>query len=210
MPLLLERHIDDHIHIGIWKIEEGDEATFREIPLSESDRAILQSIRNPGKQLQRLACRATLLQITGNRDLVIHYDEYRKPHLPGSGTHLSLTHTGNMAAAMLNTRGPAGIDLELPTMRIFAVRPRFLSLIEQHEDQHAGDLLKQTIFWSAKEALFKFEGKRVLSFSRDLYIHPFDPAPQGVLTAEIRMKHSTETQRLAWDTIEGYILVYTL
>jgi hypothetical protein len=177
----------------------------RKFPMSETDRAILQSIRNPEKQLQRLACRATLLQLTGNRDWC-SLDEYRKPNLRDRYACFP-QHTGNMVPHV-NPRGPPGSTWSYQRCG-FLLRPRFLSLIEQHEDSMR-ETCSNRPFFVRQEALFKFEGN---GYSRSVAISistHFDPAPQGVLTAEFRMSIPLKRSALPGDTIEGYSLVYKL
>lgn len=210
MPFLFERNIENHIRLGLWKIESQEQSLFRQIRLSSEEHLALEQLKCFDKQNQRLAYRKVLIHLLGQNDFIIRYDEYRKPHLIGFDGHISVSHSGDMAAAMLNYKGPAGIDVERISPRISSISKRFLSIQEQEECGKDPENLRLTLYWSAKEALFKMDGKRILSFSNDIYIKPFNVQSPGIIFGQIKHGASPGTYALAWETFGDYVLVYTL
>ena len=83
--------------------------------------------------------------------------------------HFSISHCGDFAAAIVSENKPVGIDVELITPKIELVKNKFLreseinlSTINNHQ------LL--TLFWSSKEAIFKWYGKGGISFKKNIIL----------------------------------------
>lgn len=210
MGFLFERRINPQIRLGLWEIVEGEEAFFNQISLTSDERAALEMLKSSEKQIQRLAYRAVLTKITGKENFIIQYDAFRKPHLQGYKGHISVSHSGELAAAIFNQNNPVGIDVERVSPRILPISKRFLSAQELDECGPCPDPMQLTLYWSAKEALFKLEGKRFLSFGNDIYVSPFTPGMQGTMTGNIKRGSLPGIYELAWETYKDYVLVYTL
>ncbi len=98
----------------------------------------------------------------GFRYFVVKKDAFGKPFLEKYPHHLSLSHSFPYVAAQLNYDQPVGIDLEQPKAKILKIAPRIFSPIELAD---AGtDVIKHTVYWCAKEAMYKIHGKGNLHF----------------------------------------------
>jgi enterobactin synthetase component D len=99
-------------------------------------------------------------------------DEHGKSQVMIGSGFVSLTHTNGLAAAIFNTNTSVGIDLEHVKERVLKIGPKFLS--ESELDFVQKDPLLHTIAWSAKESIFKCQGKRGVSFRENILLSPFD------------------------------------
>ena len=210
MPLLLERVINGDLRLGVWDIREPEEWFLSHLTLPDSERDALLRLGSKAKRVQRLAYHLVLAGLLGRNDFSLIYDQHGKPHIQGIDGHISVSHSGDRAAAMIHFHRPAGIDIEKVTDRIFNVSERFVS----HEECIAmgGDISASglTLIWSAKEALYKMDGKRGLIFGTDLIIRGLHEERQGRLRGLILCVSMKGSYPLAFERMDEYILVHTL
>lgn len=209
MPLISEMKPSHGVHLGIWKIAEDEDWFLAHIPLQKEERDILLQLKSPALRLQRLAYRMVLQHIVGT-GVRLFYDAHRKPHLKDVPAFISVSHAGEMAAAIYSTTHPVGIDIEKVSPRIFRLSEKFLSLEEciGQADRSSAETL--TLYWSAKEALYKKDGKKGLIFKEDLRIDPFELGQEGVLQGHILRGKLEGRHPLAYHHLQDYVLVYTL
>nr|WP_262923924.1 4'-phosphopantetheinyl transferase superfamily protein [Spirosoma liriopis] len=134
----------------------------------------LAGINHPAQRVEWLACRVAVKSLVEAQGLAyagLQKDEYGKPHLIGAPWHISLSHTGGWAAAVLHRTRPVGIDIEPIREQFRRVVPRVLS--EDEISHAAGEPNRLAVYWCAKEALYKLYGKRQLTFRDHLHVEPF-------------------------------------
>jgi 4'-phosphopantetheinyl transferase len=152
-----------------------DEPTLQaSLLLTTPEQEDLAGISHPAQRVEWLACRVAIRQLIEAQGLVyagLHKDEFGKPHLIGTPWHVSLSHTGGWAAAVLHRTRPVGIDIEPIRDQFRRVVPRVLS--EDEIAHAAGEPGRLAVYWCAKEALYKLYGKRQLTFRDHLFIEPF-------------------------------------
>jgi 4'-phosphopantetheinyl transferase len=152
-----------------------DEPTLQaSLLLTTPEQEDLAGISHPAQRVEWLACRVAIRQLIEAQGLVyagLHKDEFGKPHLIGTPWHISLSHTGGWAAAVLHRTRPVGIDIEPIRDQFRRVVPRVLS--EDEIAHAAGEPGRLAVYWCAKEALYKLYGKRQLTFRDHLFIEPF-------------------------------------
>ncbi|AQG82648.1 4-phosphopantetheinyl transferase [Spirosoma montaniterrae] len=171
-----------------------DELTLRAgLRLTVPELAELARISHPAQRVEWLACRVAVRQLAEEYGITyagLHKDEYGKPYLIGVNAHISLSHTGGWAAAVLHQSRPVGIDVEPVRDQFTRVVPRVLSA---SEIAHAnGDPNRLAVYWCAKECLYKLYGKRQLTFREHLYIDPFADGANR-LTGHVRLPDHEET-----------------
>ncbi|MFN5168140.1 MAG: 4'-phosphopantetheinyl transferase family protein [Cyclobacteriaceae bacterium] len=161
------------------------------------------------KRLEWLAGRALLRELTGR--LGIEYtglrkDEFGKPFLKGSDRWISLSHSFPYVAAQV-APFPVGVDVEQAKPKVIRIAPRILSPSELAD---AGqDVLKHTVYWCAKEALFKIHGRKGMFFAQNLHVAPFTLNDKGVLHGEIRLAQSPQSVTLAYRIHPEFVFVFT-
>lgn len=135
-------------------------------------------------------------------------DEHGKSQSMNGQGFVSLTHTSGVAGAIFHRDLPVGIDMDLIREKILHIGFRFL-------DQSEIDFLEKdpttyTMAWSAKESIFKCQGKRGVSFRENILLEPFDSQTKTI-RGKIRgtdfadHHYSVEVRKL-----ENVILTYTI
>ena len=134
----------------------------------------------------------------------IVYDDLGKPHLE-NGWNISISHANEFAAIMLNKNGACGIDIEKISPKIARIKHKFLNDTDLKNITTEQNL---TIYWGAKEALYKYYGKKKVFFIEHLFIQNFNKN-HHYFDGLIKMPHFTKKIPMAWEKIEDYMLVYT-
>jgi phosphopantetheinyl transferase len=174
MPIFFQKELNEYTRLGIWKIEEDEDFFLRTVPLQ-------RSITHPHKRLQHLAGRY-LLKLLFPRFPVelIEIADTRKPFLVNEAYHFSISHCGDYAAAIVSTSERVGIDIEIPGPTVEKIAHKFLHPEEQELlTNSSGDIFNRklkpqealTLFWSGKEAMFKWWGLGNVDFSEMLRIY---------------------------------------
>ena len=132
----------------------------------------------------------------------IGYDAAGAPVLTGSDCCISVAHCADRIAVCISPKRCA-VDIE-PASRDFSrAESRYTTPSER---ALSDDPLWPGIVWCAKEALYKYSGRRELDFRRDLHVVRLDLAA-GTLAGRIG---NGEPVRLSVSLDEGFILVYIL
>lgn len=177
MPLI--RHIESS-HSGpnlqLWKIEEPESFFLDHIgELSHEAREEYSLMHHEKRKLEWLSARWLLMGILTEYSVKINRlvkDSFGKPYLKNTDLHLSISHSYPYVAAIVDQNGPTGVDIENPKEKIINIAPRFM-----HKDELAycsNDINKLTLYWCAKETLYKIYGRRQLQFNTQLLIDPFE------------------------------------
>jgi len=205
MPLIRMEKWQPGSAWGLWRINEGEEALANlvsEVPGPE--------IKSPPKRAEYLAGRALLHQMVegmGFDSQGMTKDEFGKPWLVSGPAYMSLAHSFPYVAARLDARCPVGIDVEQPKTKLLRVAPRVLSAAEQ---TNAGQALeKHCVYWSAKEALYKWYGRKGLHFARQLWIDPFSLQRAGRLQGHIKTNEGEWHLGLRYCVLPDAVVVYT-
>ncbi|HEU5366641.1 MAG TPA: 4'-phosphopantetheinyl transferase superfamily protein [Hanamia sp.] len=174
MPLFYQHNINDSTKLAVWYITENEDFFLEKV-------SIKKEIMHPHKRLQHLAGRY-LLQILypGFPIEEIKIAESKKPFLIDEKLHFSISHCREYAAAIVSENKPVGIDAELITPKIELIKTRFLSQSElklcstfnlQSQTFNLQFSAIPTLFWSAKEAIYKWHGKGALSFKNNMKLN---------------------------------------
>lgn len=168
MPLVYQHTINSATKAGLWRIEEPEDFFLAKVPLK-------RDVSHPHKRLQHLAGRyllPTLFEDFPLEEILIA--DTRKPFLPGEKYHFSISHCGNYAAAVVSSAQRVGVDIELPTDKIFRISHKFLTPQEKmflDEQMSPAQLLQlATLLWSTKESMFKWFGDGGLDFREHMHI----------------------------------------
>jgi phosphopantetheinyl transferase len=177
VPVFFQHRINETTRLGIWKIEEA-EGFFRDNVPQHRD------VTHPRKRLQHLAGRFLLRFLFPDFPYeLIQIADTRKPFLENDQYHFSISHCGDYAAAIVSSDSRVGIDIEIPVEKIDRISDKFLTAGEKsifrkklpeaseiNALNSANDLLFTTIFWSAKESVFKWYGDGGVDFRKDIQL----------------------------------------
>jgi phosphopantetheinyl transferase len=167
MPVFFQHQINDTTRLGVWKIEETEEFFKNNVPQH-------RDVTHPRKRLQHLAGRFLLQFLAPDFPYgLIQIAETRKPFLPNDEYHFSISHCGDYAAAIISKDKRVGIDIEIPKQKIERISEKFLSQ-EEHSTLSPGlstpDYPLLTLFWSAKESVFKWYGEGGIDFRENIQL----------------------------------------
>ncbi len=196
MPLIEHKHVGKN-RLGLWKID-GSESVF-ETRFPEVAASL--SVRHPRTQLQRYASRLLIHEMLGELPEVWK-DDHGKPHLRDLELEVSISHTEGYAAILLG-EGKLGVDVQHYKPNVMKVRDRFL---DDQELQMAQDIEITTLFWAAKEAVYKYNAQPGLDFKNPITIHSIE---EGFLPSDFAFDGTKTELELGWKKLDGAMLVWT-
>ncbi len=138
----------------------------------------------------------------------IIYDDKGKPHLENDSRHISISHSHDKLAIIVNDTEATGIDIELIRDKVLKIKHKFLSATELEET--GNDVEKLLVYWAAKETLYKIYGLKEVDFISNLFVKPFNKHNLGTIIGEINLPNLNKTFELNYQSIDDYILVYAL
>ena len=202
MPILHHKNIKLNIKLGVWHITENKAILKKFAQEAKINLTTLPQVKNENRIKQWLATRLLLNYFFS--DATIFYDEKGKPFL-SNGRHISISHSGDYVAIIINETKNCGIDIEKVSNKIERIKHKFLNEFDIKNITTQEDL---TIYWGAKEALYKYYGKKEVLFIENLFIEDFSENKNSFIGI-IDMPNLKTKLKLTWEKIEDYILVYT-
>jgi 4'-phosphopantetheinyl transferase EntD len=196
MPLIEEIAVGKN-RLGLWRIDGSENRFASEFP----DMASELSARHPRTQLQRYASRLLLAEMLGTMPKVSK-NEHGKPLLPDLPFDVSISHTEGYAAILLGN-GRLGVDVQHYKPNVLKVRDRFL---DENELQMAQDIETTTLFWAAKEAIYKYNALPALDFRDPITIYSIEA---GTLPSSFVYENVKTELNLGWKKLDGAMLVWT-
>ena len=203
MPLYQEKNISDYQKLGIWKLSETKEELLTLIANIKFNTTELSNLKHENRIKQWIATRLLLHNFMPDAEII--YDNLGKPSL-SNGFNISISHTNNFVAILINEKGNCGIDIEKIDAKVERVKHKFLGKTDLNNISSIQDL---TIYWSAKEALYKYYGKKEVLFIENLFIKDFNSNLNN-FKGVIKMQSLATELDMNWQQIEDNILVYTL
>ncbi len=195
MPLFYQQDINETTKLGIWNIKESEAFFLSAVPLQ-------REITHPHKRLQHLAGRFLLRQLFPDFPYdLIRIADTRKPFLQNEAYHFSISHCGDFAAAIVSSTHRVGIDVENSTPKMDRIRDKFLNPSEKILIDNTIDLLSPdhpfnfdqwlllTLFWSAKESVFKWYGDGGIDFSEQIIFTGIDSLNPGTIQCRFSKKN---------------------
>jgi enterobactin synthetase component D len=201
--------IDSSSALAVKIIEEHEDEDLDF--LSFREKLSLANISHPDKKKEWATARLAIhdaLEVLNVPYPGFFKDEHGKSHSMNGQGFVSLTHTQGFAGAIFHRDQPVGIDLDLIREKILRIGFRFLDPAEL--DFLDKDPVHHTMAWSAKESIFKCQGRKGISLRENILLDPFD-----VSTARIKGRirgtefadhhYTVEVRKL-----ENVILTYTI
>ena len=168
MPL-----INKHKHplgiIALWHITETPEQLQAMLTIDE-----FVPFKYNRRNTHWLAARLALQIAVGNSSSKIIKNHAGKPFLSNEDGHISMSHSGHMAAAIFNTTHSCGIDLELYDERIIKIAHKFSTDAEIALFPVESQITCLCLLWSAKESVFKFGSIHEVEFKTQIILTAID------------------------------------
>ncbi|QBQ39807.1 4'-phosphopantetheinyl transferase family protein [Sphingobacterium psychroaquaticum] len=210
MGLVYLRELNTETKFALWRIEETAEELLGKLQLDEREKAKLESLTKGKRRLHWLATRVLLRFLLKTEEYInCPSDEHGKPYLPDYPYNISLTHSYDFAGVLMSTQGPCGIDLEIIKEKIVRIKEKFMKPRELAFIQNE-NIDQMYACWCAKEAVYKLQGNKGVSFLEDMTILPFQYRPQGVMTLLLRKDKKTHSFQVYYEQFQEYMLAYVV
>ncbi|RWU06258.1 4'-phosphopantetheinyl transferase family protein [Pedobacter chitinilyticus] len=214
MPVVFDLKIDAHTELAVWKIEESHDQLMAGLQLKQHELEIIDSFKSDKRALQWLSTRLLLRTMLDTKEYIdCQMDDQGKPYLVNYDYHISLSHSYDYAAVMIS-RDPqkkVGLDMEIIKHKIKLIRHKFLSDVELAQKQIGDNIHGLYVCWCAKEAIYKWHGRKELEFKRDIHIKPFKLRDEGELTAVVDLPKGVKELNVNYfKTDDGYMLGYVI
>lgn len=210
MPEIFRKNIDRDSMFAVWKISETAENLLKMIDLGKAERELFDTFMVESRKKQWLAYRILIRSMLEPENYPVEYDPSGKPFLAGSRYHISVTHSGDLAAVIISSSGLVGIDIEKVRPRIFNVREKYLSESELSNAGLPDYCTWLTVAWCAKEALYKLHGKKGLDFRSNIHLDIPGGESFSKFRGEIRQGGDHRAYLLNCEQLGDYVLVYTV
>jgi 4'-phosphopantetheinyl transferase len=211
MPLHTLTPLTTDALLGLWHLTELPADLLALLPQPAHYAALLPTSRDDSRPRQWLAGRAlahTLLQDLTPGAARLCNDANGRPffeQLPDYA--VSLSHSGEWVAGIVATCGRAGTDIELVRAKAQKLAPRFLSETERADA--GGDAVKNSLYWSAKETLYKLHSRRGLVFKEQIQLNPFGLREAGVLTGHLLTENFRSRHQIPYQLLgPNYVLTH--
>lgn len=209
MAIFLQRNISPVEHLGIWKINESIEDLLISLHLNQHELEVYRKINNDLRRSQWLSTRVLLRHLGKDNELGIGYDEFGKPFLNTTDQKISISHSSDFVAIIINETKETGIDIERIVPKIERVAHKFMST-QELASLNEKSLEELYIYWGAKEALYKLHGKKNLIFKENISIEPFVYQRKGIISGKINTNFYSESFKLEYERINEFMLVYVM
>ena len=203
MPVYQLKNVSEFNKIGVWKITESETELSEQ--LINKGFVIKDKPNSPNKTriTQWLATRLLLTEFFD--EVSINYTNLGKPYL-NNGWFISISHSNEFVAINLNKNNDCGIDIEKITPKIERIKHKFLN---PSDLQNVTSLEHLTLYWGAKEALYKYYGKKEVLFIENLFVTNFSSNKNNFI-GSIELQNYSKKIDMKYEILEGHTLVYTL
>lgn len=192
--------------LGIWRVTEELSEMESRLSLSRSDKSKFEKITHQQKQKQFLATRLLINEFAPN--IKVEYKETGKPYLSNSNENISISHSHDLISVIISPK-PCGIDIEKISEKPWRLQERFLNKDELFKLRQNSNHETATLFWSAKEAVYKMAGIQGLFFKNDIIIKDINTDADNFL-GQVQINEEKINLKFRWRRISDYILVYVM
>jgi 4'-phosphopantetheinyl transferase EntD len=164
---------DNQSIIGVSLIEEDFELLLSQLAHKEWYLPFLDKMTGHRKA-EWLSVRVLLKELL-NEEKEIRYFPSGKPYLADNSYHISISHTKEYVAVILNKEKEVAIDIEKISPRVENISSRFMNEDEVTALSKENRLIHLVIHWSAKESMFKILNEENVEFKTQLHLSSFEP-----------------------------------
>lgn len=208
MPVILNKIIDPMTRLAVWKIEETETELLRGLQLKAHELDFIASLNNGKRLLHWLSTRLLLRTMLQTNDYIDSaMDDQGKPYLVNGDYHISFSHSFDYASVMISKDKHVGVDIEQIKEKIYRIRQKFLTPLELEGMPDQNDTLALYICWCAKEAIYKWYGKKGLEFRKHIHIYPFQSAEEGMVKAKAILPEGEVQLEVSYFKVEAHYML---
>jgi len=213
MPLILHTELEKGLHLGIWHITETVDELISQLYLNNEEFKTLYEFRTLQRKKQWLSYRVLIRNLVKIDTIYkIYYTLNGKPFLTHPPRNISVTHSGCFSATLIseNKSINPGIDLEKIETKVVRVREKFLNPTEQIRASVNPSAQTYTMFWSAKETVYKCYDNPEISLKENIHIHSLrEYNGYWLLKIKVFLPDVTDEFLVRCELIDGHVLSYT-
>jgi len=186
------------------EVNYNHEELLKIVDLNQHDKAQYIKFKNANRKKEWLAVRYLLKKLCKN-NIYIKYNKNGKPLL-SNGKNISISHSGNLIGIFVSDN-KIGLDIEKINPKIEKIKHKFLNKFELSMINKSTNFLDTlTMFWCAKEAMYKLYSKKNLIFDEQLLIKSVDIENKTIF-AEIKTNKILELE-LSFKKTDEYFIVW--
>ena len=212
MPVF-QKKIQKGFSMSIWHITESLDELLKMNQGSNTDISALSSFSYEARKKEWLVARIVFEELTEKKGVRIIYDEHRKPFLENSKQCISISHSHSVLAVII-ADNETGIDIELVKPAVEKVKKKYMSNSELNSLQKENQVEQLTVYWCAKESLYKLYGKKELTFKENLTIESFQYSGNGIIKGWIKNTSIKKAFNLEYEKLiigsNSYMLTYVI
>lgn len=186
--------------LAIWELQE---TAIELLPLLRCEDAI--PFNNKQRELEWVSARILLQELIGT-DFHLTKNEFGKPEVTIPDMHISLSHCRDHVAAQISSNF-CGIDLEDIDERIRRISHRFLNDSELDFLGSEPSLEALYVCWCAKEAVYKWYGRKAVDFKNDMVIQAFNLQKENSCFLDFK-KNGKQTLQINYRLFERHALAW--
>ena len=204
MPIKFVQQVEESLWLGVWEINEQENELMQlsgEALLPDNYFSLKSEVQRKQSLCGRLLVKH-LAQKVFQQFYGIYKNENGKPFLTNLHGFVSISHSKQFAAATLSTKSSTGVDIEAIRPRILKVIPRVTS---EEEFNHIHTETEATLYWCAKEALYKLYDQPGLDFAKQLQVKKIADIQFTGLIVDEESQLNVQFGKMEF---EGFMLVY--
>ncbi|QEC77866.1 4'-phosphopantetheinyl transferase family protein [Mucilaginibacter ginsenosidivorax] len=209
MAIAYRQRIDDDTEFALWKIEEQADELYKQLQLDEAEKAYVEKLSHSKRYLHWLGTRVLLRKMLSTDEYIdCKVDAHGKPYLVNLPYHISLSHSFDYAAVMISKTHKVGIDIEQIKEKVERIASKFMrpdELAFIGEDKKIEHLY---VCWCAKEAVYKCNGQKEVSFADNIFLEPFSFEHHGVLNANLHKNELNLDYTVGYMQYADYMIGY--
>ena len=219
MQVVYKNNIDENRTVAIARVEDFSQAVLDEyvnhrkgVKILDDfghDKELETRISNVKRRIQWFTVRHLIAQLLDLEQIRIIKNEHGKPFVENEKIHLSISHSGLFVAVALSKQNECGIDIEEISPKIDRIKHRFMRDKEMNSLNAEDKIDELYIYWTAKEALYKFYWKKQLNFKNHILIEPFKYERQGLIIGHIFKHEPLKKYKIYYETIDEHMMSYT-
>lgn len=209
MAIAYRQRIDDDTEFALWKIEEEADDLYKQLQLDEDEKAYVEKLSKGKRHLHWLGTRVLLRKMLRTDEYIdCKVDSHGKPYLVNLPYHISLSHSFDYAAVMISKTNKVGIDIEQIKQKVERIAGKFMRPEELAFISPQHKIEQLYVCWCAKEAVYKCNGEKEVSFADNIFLNAFDFQSSGELSARLLKKDITLDYAVSYMQYEDYMIGY--
>jgi phosphopantetheinyl transferase len=209
LPVITDININNNCRLAVWEITEDEKSLASQLILSEDEKEFLSEIKVEKKKLQWLASRCLIRMIVNVKEYIsMHASDEGQPMMSNLKQKVSISHAGKYAAVIMSKENNVGIDVEIISDKVLAIKEKFIGEAELTWMREEKNFLKPLLIWSAKESMFKWYGKGCVDFKENLLLEKFELEKSGTIKANFNHRLKKQALVINYEVKKDFVITW--